>query len=495
MLIDGGQLGAAHEWCPASVAAADRPLLDLVRGMLAAGAGDVAGAELLLRGAAAGADRRVAAKAQVQLGYLYTALSRGADAVDAVSPVAELVGPDADDAHVAGVLHAIGVSQQMGARAGLDDLGARFADVRSLPLALEALVVGTRGMFEVYAGRPVAAEGSLRAFIDRAQRGLQTVHLPRVEALLALALLAKGAWDEAAVHARTAVDLASDEGMVLVLAQAQAVAAMALAPGGASAAAPDHARKARRAADQAGTAEADVWARLAAAAVADSAGEPGQVVDALAPLESGPLDDRAPMFAALWLPRLAGASLDLGRVDEARRRAELLSTLAHRRNDELQVASLTIDARLAARRDQRAALGVFERAQAAISADTPVLDRVELHRHHGRLQLAMGRLDDARAQLHVAQKLVAPLGSGPLVERVRGDLDDAGEALDLPAMPPAISLTERERDVVALVRQGYTNREVAETLFVSVKAVEYHMGNIFSKLGIRSRRELRSGGR
>jgi DNA-binding NarL/FixJ family response regulator len=42
------------------------------------------------------------------------------------------------------------------------------------------------------------------------------------------------------------------------------------------------------------------------------------------------------------------------------------------------------------------------------------------------------------------------------------------------------------------VRQGYTNREVAEALFVSVKAVEYHMGNIFSKLGIRSRRELRA---
>jgi DNA-binding NarL/FixJ family response regulator len=45
--------------------------------------------------------------------------------------------------------------------------------------------------------------------------------------------------------------------------------------------------------------------------------------------------------------------------------------------------------------------------------------------------------------------------------------------------------------VVALVQQGYTNREVAATLFVSTKAVEYHMGNIFSKLGIRSRRELR----
>jgi DNA-binding NarL/FixJ family response regulator len=35
-----------------------------------------------------------------------------------------------------------------------------------------------------------------------------------------------------------------------------------------------------------------------------------------------------------------------------------------------------------------------------------------------------------------------------------------------------------------------TNREVASSLYVSEKAVEYHLSNIFGKLGIRSRREL-----
>ena len=73
--------------------------------------------------------------------------------------------------------------------------------------------------------------------------------------------------------------------------------------------------------------------------------------------------------------------------------------------------------------------------------------------------------DDARAQLRAAERLVAPLGSGPLVERISSDLESAGSGTTLPSTMPAVELTERERDVVALVRQGYTNREVAETLF------------------------------
>ena len=44
---------------------------------------------------------------------------------------------------------------------------------------------------------------------------------------------------------------------------------------------------------------------------------------------------------------------------------------------------------------------------------------------------------------------------------------------------------------MALVRKGFTNREVGAQLYISAKAVEYHLGNVYGKLGIRSRRELR----
>lgn len=492
-LVEAGQLATAQRLCPAEVAEGDQQLAHLVWGVLAAAAGDAERSERLLEAAAAGSDGGHAAQALVQLGYLYTAQARGAAAVEAVASVAPLLSADSNLAQLAGVLHAIGMSQQQGARAGLHDLAAHFPDERSLSPSIDTLVVGTRGMFELYAGQYRAATASLRSFIERSNRGLQTVHLARVETLLGLALIARGSWDEAAVHARTAIDLAEDERLVLVLAQAQAVAAMALAPGAASETAAGYVERARRSADIAGTAEADVWARLAEASLAEVEDRAADVAAVLAPLEDGPRDDEAPMFASLWAPRLAGALIDLGRTTEAQAQVALIARLARRRNPELEVVAATLEGRLVSRAgDSRAALRAFELAEAAVTGDTPLTDRFVLGRCFGAQLLAAGQLEAARQKLRAAERLVAPLGSGPLLDRVVADLDAAGEDAGHGGVAGAADLTERERDVVALVRQGYTNREVAETLFVSIKAVEYHMSNIFSKLGISSRRELQN---
>jgi DNA-binding NarL/FixJ family response regulator len=51
-------------------------------------------------------------------------------------------------------------------------------------------------------------------------------------------------------------------------------------------------------------------------------------------------------------------------------------------------------------------------------------------------------------------------------------------------------LTAQEREVAGLVARGATNKEVATDLFVSAKTVEFHLSNVYRKLGIRSRTEL-----
>ena len=73
-----------------------------------------------------------------------------------------------------------------------------------------------------------------------------------------------------------------------------------------------------------------------------------------------------------------------------------------------------------------------------------------------------------------------------LVPVPAGDAD-GGPGLD--------ALTAREQVVARLVAAGMTNREAAAELFVSVKTIEYHLSVIFTKLHIRSRRELTAGHR
>jgi DNA-binding NarL/FixJ family response regulator len=69
---------------------------------------------------------------------------------------------------------------------------------------------------------------------------------------------------------------------------------------------------------------------------------------------------------------------------------------------------------------------------------------------------------------------------------VRARLERA--AADAP--PAADPLTPRERDVLKLIAEAHTSKEIAEALVLSVKTVESHRANILAKLGMRDRVEL-----
>jgi len=51
------------------------------------------------------------------------------------------------------------------------------------------------------------------------------------------------------------------------------------------------------------------------------------------------------------------------------------------------------------------------------------------------------------------------------------------------------TLTDRERDVLTLLAKGMTNKDIAQTLFLSVRTVEAHLRNIYGKLDVASRTE------
>jgi DNA-binding CsgD family transcriptional regulator len=114
-----------------------------------------------------------------------------------------------------------------------------------------------------------------------------------------------------------------------------------------------------------------------------------------------------------------------------------------------------------------------------------------------RTQLALGeflrrnrRRSDARVPLRDALETFETLGASFWAERARQELRASGETARRGADLVATELTAQESQVAGLVRQGLSNKDVAGRLFISPRTVDFHLRNVFTKLGISSRTEL-----
>jgi DNA-binding CsgD family transcriptional regulator len=127
----------------------------------------------------------------------------------------------------------------------------------------------------------------------------------------------------------------------------------------------------------------------------------------------------------------------------------------------------------------------------ALLEDAPA--RLELAKALAALGRALRharRPSDAREPLRRALELADACGAAGLAEDVRTELYAAGARPRTAALSGAGALTASERRVAALAADGASNRDIAQTLFVTPKTVEVHLSNAYRKLGIRSRREL-----
>jgi DNA-binding NarL/FixJ family response regulator len=119
--------------------------------------------------------------------------------------------------------------------------------------------------------------------------------------------------------------------------------------------------------------------------------------------------------------------------------------------------------------------------------------RPELARAHllyGEWLRRENRRVDARVQLRAAHDQFASIGMEAFAERARKELEVSGEKVRKRAVETRDDLTAQERQIAALARQGLSNPEIGARLFLSPRTVEWHLHNVFGKLGIRSRREL-----
>ena len=189
-----------------------------------------------------------------------------------------------------------------------------------------------------------------------------------------------------------------------------------------------------------------------------------------------------------WAPDLIEAYARSGHDEEALSELELFERQAEETGRNWALAAAARCRGLIATEDEQE-----EHFRRAIELHTGTPTPFEL----ARTQLCFGeqlrrgrRRSDAREPLRSALETFERLGAEPWADRARGELGASGETARQRVPSAAGRLTPQELQVALTVAEGATNKEAASTLFRSTKTVEFHLGNVYRKLGIHSRSQL-----
>jgi DNA-binding CsgD family transcriptional regulator/tetratricopeptide (TPR) repeat protein len=496
LLLADQQVAAAARFQGQVEACPDGARRSLVLGLLAWSKGDAVTAEEHLSAAAAAASQEehdVLAGALVQLAMISFNAGDGDLTVDRAMRALSLGVPAHQIELRAWTGLALGEGLRNGAPAGLERLAERLPDPPDQVAAGDAGLLTTRGSLRFYASHTTAAIADLRAAARMSQEAPVSA-LPRAHIHLAQLLFAQGDWDEAEIQARIGLSLVANEAHLWVEAQAHAVLGTLLASRGEWDSAADYATSTRRVVKALGTAEMVFAASYLEASIARARPDPGGVVEAIGPLARDPR--MIPMLSSLaWWSVLIEAFIDLGDFEAGQRHLEALTAGTKARRLDFGARLAGHRARLAAASGKQGeAKQQFHRAIELYGADDPLLDRAMTRRAFGRHLATHGDRREATAQLRTAYELLAPAGAAPYLQTIEADLAAMGTGPRRRRSyegRSSLRLTDRQRDVAVLAARGLTNREIADRLYISEKAVEYHLSHVFGKLGIRSRRELR----
>ena len=106
-----------------------------------------------------------------------------------------------------------------------------------------------------------------------------------------------------------------------------------------------------------------------------------------------------------------------------------------------------------------------------------------------KLQLREGAIEDARTALEAARAIYVALDAGPALVRAAAGAARISDQTTATALTAPAGLSPREIEVLRLVAGGRSNREIAETLFLSARTVERHITNLYAKISARGRSE------
>jgi ATP/maltotriose-dependent transcriptional regulator MalT len=194
----------------------------------------------------------------------------------------------------------------------------------------------------------------------------------------------------------------------------------------------------------------------------------------------GPIASASP-FAAVAL-------VALGRREEARELTEEMLAWAERWGAPSSISHVLRGVAVA--RGDEVAIEVLERAVALVEESPRRLERAHALVELGATLRRQGRRGDARAPLREAFDLARRCGAARIAKRANAELQATGETVRRYTPIGIESLTPSERRVAELAASGMSNRQIAQSLFVTVKTVEAHLSATYNKLDIHSRKNL-----
>jgi DNA-binding CsgD family transcriptional regulator/tetratricopeptide (TPR) repeat protein len=230
---------------------------------------------------------------------------------------------------------------------------------------------------------------------------------------------------------------------------------------------------------------AAAWAHWTAAVLYNGLGRYKEAASAAQQATSNTLNP----WMSMWpMPELVEAAARAGDLELARDALERLAETTQPCGNDV---ALGIEARCRALLSHGA--DADDRYREAIGRLSRTRLRPELARAHlvyGEWLRREDRRLDAREQLRTAHDMLAAIGMEAFAERARHELVATGETVRKRGAERVTTLTAQEAHIARLARDGLTNPEIGARLFLSARTVEWHLRKIFTKLGIRSRREL-----
>ncbi|MET9505196.1 LuxR C-terminal-related transcriptional regulator [Streptomyces sp. NPDC006622] len=315
--------------------------------------------------------------------------------------------------------------------------------------------------------------------------------VPRAREYLAYAELRAGRHALARTHAEEGLRAAHRAGQRNTAAHQHAVLALAASIEGEPELVAGHVAAALGTARRHGLAQVATLAEWAAARADLGRGRPQEAADRLGPLVRP--GARRGHFA-LWMlavPCYVEAAVSAGQPEGARTVVEDFARWAVFGADPQAPAQLLRCRALLAPPDRADAL--YRQALDLHETAGGDFERARTELLHGKWLRRRRRLREARDRLGAALVGFERCGARAWAEQTRGELRANGAAASGPrtVAPADLSgLTPQQLRIARRVAEGATNREVALTLSVSTRTVDYHLRRVFAALGVRSRLEL-----